>query len=196
MFVPADTSTFQDIIDILTTLLPQFTPDGFATLEAAAYPDPALVATSNITEDHDFTGTGIGDQFGRLEQAYGHFAHLAPVKQFLHSNAPSPSSSSYLCHLAVNGSFEGGADHGIHVSYLTYNVDVRYAASIEKVAGSIHAYWTSFIVRGEPNVLRGKRFSSRIMCPRWNGSGRVQMRVFCRLVGETFFEWKLYTPSR
>ena len=173
MFVPVGTATSEEFTAFFRTLLPALTDDDLEAL-SKAYLDPAIDPSSKFAEDRMGLGLGIGAQFRRLEQAYGHFAYLAPVKQQLHYSA-SGGAPVYLYHFAVNGSVKGGADHGNHVSYPTYNDDVRSSSkTIATIAGSMHAYWTSFIVTGDPNKVKGSKFKDRPEWPAYEiGSGRL-----------------------
>ena len=163
MFVPVGTATSEDFTDFFRTLLPALTDDDLKELDVA-YTDPAVNASSKFVEDRMGLGLGIKPQYRRVEQAYGHFAYLAPVKQQLHYSVAG-GAQAYLYHFAVNGSVQGGADHGNHVSYPTYNDEIRGSSkTIETIAGSMHAYWTSFIVTGNPNTVKGSKYKSR---PEW-----------------------------
>ena len=163
MFVPVGTATSEEFSDFFRTLLPALTEDDLKELDVA-YVDPAVNASSKFVEDRTGLGLGIEPQYRRVEQAYGHFAYLAPVKQQLHHSIDG-GARAYLYHFAVNGSVKGGADHGNHVAYPTYNDDVRGASkTIAEIAGSMHAYWTSFIVTGDPNAVKGSKFKDR---PEW-----------------------------
>jgi len=173
MFVPVETATSEEFTDFFRTLLPALTEDDLKDLDIT-YPDPAVNASSKFTEDRMGLGLGIKPQYKRVEQAYGHFAYVAPVKQQLHY-AIDNGARAFLYHFAVNGSVQGGADHGNHVSYPTYNADVRGSSkTIEQIAGSMHAYWTSFIVAGNPNTVRGSSFKDRPVWPVYEkGAGKL-----------------------
>lgn len=140
MFVPKQFSTNKDFRDFFHTLLPAL-PDADLNLLDLTYPDPLTHPDSKYRE----TRTGLAPQFKRLEQAYAHFAYIAPVRQTarLASAARAPV---YLYHFAVNSSVVGGANHGDQNDFSTYNQRIRLRSkSLERVSGSMHAYWTSFI---------------------------------------------------
>lgn len=89
----------------------------------------------------------LGKQFKRIEQAYAHFAYVAPVRQTARY-AADQGARVYLYRFAVNGSVVGGADHGDQNDFSTFTPRTRgRAESVEEVAGLMHGYWTSFITR-------------------------------------------------
>ncbi|KAH8599319.1 Carboxylesterase [Bisporella sp. PMI_857] len=181
MFVPSEAATSENFTSFFHTLLPGLNEEDLAALNHA-YPDPLIYPDSKFKEDrtwytHPLTGITIGPQFRRVEQAYGHFAYLAPVKQQLHYSVEG-SATAYLYHFAVNTSIKGGADHGDHVAYPTYDGNIRaLSKTIDTIAGSMHAYWTSFITTGDPNKIRGLKFRDR---PEWPAYAKVdgKMAVF------------------
>lgn len=72
----------------------------------------------------------------------------------------------FLYHWALNKTALLGANHGDQMRYQTYNKEVREISKAQdEVAGNFHAYCTSFITKGDPNVIKGK-FSNR---PEWKG---------------------------
>lgn len=158
MFVPASTATGKQFTNFFRTLLPGLSDKDVAKLNEM-YPDPLIHPSSKYRE----TRNGVGAQFKRIEQAYGHFAYTAPVRHTAHFAAIS-DVPVYLYHFAVSSSVKGGADHGSHQSFPTYNDEVRDVSdTIDEVTGSMHAYWTSFITTGDPNKIKG-RFPNR---PTW-----------------------------
>ena len=158
-FVPASTATGKQFTDFFRTLLPSLSDKDLAKLNEV-YPDP-LVDPSSPYKD---TRQGLGAEFKRTEAAYGHFAYTCPVRHTAHF-AASSDVPVYLYHFAVNSTVKGGADHGTHNPFPTYNQDIRDVSdTIEEVAGSMHAYWTSFITTGDPNKIPG-RFPKRPVWP-------------------------------
>lgn len=170
MFVPAGTATGEQFTDFFRTLLPGLSEQDLAKLDEM-YPDPLIHPSSKYRE----TRQGLGAQFKRIEQAYGHFAYTAPVRQTANF-AFANDMPVYLYHFAVSSSVKGGADHGSHTSFPTYGRDVRGVSdTIDEVTGSMHAYWTSFITAGDPNKVKG-RFPKRPIWPVYNpanGGGKL-----------------------
>ena len=163
IFVNHTFSTNEQFTSFFHTLLPKLTPTDMSTL-SATYPDPLTNATSPYQEFR--TGSDIGSQYTRLEQAYGHFAYVNPVRQTAHF--ASKDAPVWLYHFAVNSRYEGGADHGDHDSFVTYDMIIRdRSPSLREISAKMHAYWTSFITTGDPNSEEGRcrfnfqdRFSS------------------------------------
>ncbi|EHL03731.1 hypothetical protein M7I_0378 [Glarea lozoyensis 74030] len=97
------------------------------------YPDPLTDEKSTFKELR--TSDDIGPQYTRLEQAYGHFAYVNPVRQTVHY--ASKSAPVWLYRFEVNSRYEGGADHGDHDDFVTYNEDVRAESpSIREIRNS------------------------------------------------------------
>ncbi|TVY82248.1 Carboxylesterase 4A [Lachnellula suecica] len=161
MFVPSTLSKSQQFTAFFRTLLPGLSSEDLETLNKV-YPDPISHPTSKYAE----TRKGLAAQFKRVEQAYGHFAYIAPVRQTVNFAASGPAPI-YLYHFAANSSIRGGADHGDHASFVTYNKETKdISPTIAEIAGTMHAYWTSFITTGDPNKLGG-RFEDRPVWPKY-----------------------------
>jgi len=170
MFVPDQLSLGTEFRNFFRTLLPGLSEDDLGLLEIL-YPDPIIDATSPYKEDRK----GLGAQFKRLEQAYGQFAYVAPVRQTVQFAAQA-GVTAYLYHFDVGTTVKGRADHGTHNRFVTYNPDIREASkNLGEVSGLMHAYWTSFITTGDPNAVPG-RFKGRMKWPKYNpDEGRLLM---------------------
>ena len=171
MFVPEKaSSTPKQFTDFFRTLLPGLSEDDLTKLDEV-YPDPTRDPSSKYVE----TRKGLGAQFKRMEQAYGHFAYIAPVRQTVRF-ATAANAPIYLYHFAVNCSIKGGADHGTHAPFVTYDREIRDVSDdIDNISGTMHAYWTSFIATGDPNAVKG-RYLDRPQWPAYlHGSGKVVM---------------------
>ena len=150
MFVPETISTGRQFTQFFHTLLPTLSNKDLTKLDDL-YPDPLIDPSSKYRETRDM----VGPQFKRTEQAYGNFAYTCPVRHTGHFAAGEVPV--YLYHFAVSSSVKGGADHGSHNAFPTFNQEVRGVSdTIDEVAGSMHAYWTSFITTGDPNKVPGR----------------------------------------
>jgi len=110
------------------------------------------VKLPNSNSQH--TRGGLGAQFTRLEQAYGQFAYVAPVKQIAHFAAQGPAPV-YLYHFAASCSIQGGAGHGTYAPFVTFNEEIRERTRrLKQISRAMHAYWTSFIITGDPNKIK------------------------------------------
>jgi acetylcholinesterase len=180
MFVPKRVNEGRQFKDFFTTLLP-----GLRSLDidklAEVYPDPNLDPESPYVE----TRPGLGKQFKRLEQAYGQYAYIAPVRQTAHyfseaedDKTPWGSPPVYLYHFAAESSVNGGADHGSQGPWSSYMPDKRDKGKvIDEIAGSMHAYWASFVVSGDPNAVKG-RWEKRIHWPMYKEELGSKVMVF------------------
>ncbi|KAL4986281.1 Alpha/Beta hydrolase protein [Aspergillus falconensis] len=143
-------------------LLPQLTKEDLDTIDHL-YPDPSTDSTSPYVETR--TELGLGPQYKRIEAAYGHYAYVAPARHTVHFAASDPGSPPvYLYHWALPRTVIGRANHGDNMYYETYNDDVTGLSESQKeLSGTLHAYITSFITRGDPNAIKG-RYGTR---PEW-----------------------------
>ena len=104
MFTPPGISTPLAFTSFFRTLLPGLSETDLTTLEDL-YPDPSTDSSSIYRE----TRRGLGAQFKRTEQAYGHFAYVAPVKQTARFAANAENAAPvYLYHFAAESSARGG----------------------------------------------------------------------------------------
>lgn len=175
IFIDPTISTSDQFTAFFATLLPTFSANDLSALNEM-YPDPFTHPSSPYTERRQ----SLGRQFFRTEQAYGHYAYIAPVRQMAsfasNRTASNRTAPVYLYHYAVVSRKEGGADHGDHNDFVTYSDHIRnYSPSIKEISASMHAYWTSFITTGDPNA-EGGLAKDRPMWPKYNhtqGIGKV-----------------------
>jgi len=166
-FIQVSVSKSEEFTDFFRTLNPRFSEDDLKILDKT-YPDPAVDRSSKYLE----TRPRLGAQFKRLEQAYGHFAYVAPVRQTAHYAAAKVPT--YLYHFAVSSGVSTGANHGDHAAFATYSpIVVKASKTVEEISRLMNAYWTSFILSGDPNAVKG-RFPERPVWPAYvPGSGKV-----------------------
>jgi triacylglycerol lipase len=185
MFVPKDMSSSREFRSFYQTLLPNFSPPDLDELEKL-YPDPGLHSHSPYKE----TRAGLGAQFRRIEASYAHWAYIAPVRHTVHLASQQglekkdSSSPAYLYHFDVRTTRNGGANHTDQGPFVTFESSVtRKSFFQKKVAGFMHAYWTSFILTGDPNAVPGG-WPERPQWPAYHPIGGEKM-VF----GEGNDEW-------
>ncbi|KAM5344455.1 hypothetical protein ACJ41O_012991 [Fusarium nematophilum] len=136
-------------------LLPLLSKEDIDTIDKI-YPDPS------VSEDYKETREGMGAQYKRIEEAYAHYAYVAPVRQT--AELASPSAPVYLYHWALVTSVNNGAQHGDNMRYEACDPAVLAISPAQKeLAGTMNAYATSFITRGDPNAAGGN-YASR---PKW-----------------------------
>ncbi|KAJ5711976.1 CAZyme family CE10 [Penicillium malachiteum] len=141
-------------------LLPELSSSDLDTIDRL-YPDPGSDSTSPYLEIR--TGKGLGPQYKRIEAAYGHYAYVAPVRQTAQF-ASSQGAPVYLYNWAFPRTVVGRANHGDNMFYETFNSAITGLSESQKeLSGTLHAYLTSFIAKGDPNAIRG-RYGQR---PEW-----------------------------
>jgi len=174
-YVPSNISTSEGFTDFWHTLLPHYTPKDLKTINSL-YPDPATDPGSPYVEYRDMKALSIGPQFKRVEASYAHYAYICPVRQTAHiASSSSEQPPIFVFHWALNKTVKGGANHGDSMYYETFAEDVTsISESQREVSGVLHAYVTSFIVGGDPNVIKG-RWGDRERWERYEGKGEGVM---------------------
>ncbi|EME40594.1 hypothetical protein DOTSEDRAFT_177661 [Dothistroma septosporum NZE10] len=164
MYVPKKSQKSDDFTTFFAALLPQLSKADLKTL-AELYPDPAKTISSPYFDTRNLSDLGIGEQYKRVEAAYGHYAYVCSVRQTADFASKSQDPSVFLYHWAVNRTVFGGANHGDQMFYETMSPLVRNVSPThDEIARRFNSYVTSFIVTGDPNRLQGRKAVSR---PRW-----------------------------
>jgi carboxylesterase type B len=156
-----------EFTEFFKMLLPQLTEEDLATINKL-YPDPATIPSSQYQEDRQ----GVGAQYKRIEAAYAHYAYVAPVRQTAH--LASPQAPVYIYEWALESSIINGAGHGENMRYETMDpAPCNISATQKDLAGTLHAYVTSFICTGDPNGLV-KSYADR---PKWVSYDNAQPKI-------------------
>lgn len=114
------------------------------------YPDPLTNPDSPLKE----TREGLGAQFKRIENAYGHYAYVAPVRQT--AELAADSAPVYLFQWALEAWVVDGARHADNMRYEVCEPKVlKISKTQEEIARTLNAYVTSFIITGDPNAVKG-----------------------------------------
>ncbi|EEP76474.1 conserved hypothetical protein [Uncinocarpus reesii 1704] len=159
-FVPSDMEKSEEFTDFFRALIPPL-PASDTKILNHLYPDPLKHPESPYVDGRDID---VGAQYKRATAAYGQFAYICPVRQTAQLASEAQDAPVYLYHWALNKTVKGGASHGDQSEYEVYSPYVRRLSDAqEKIAGYIHAYFTSFITNGDPNKIQGK-YADR---PRW-----------------------------
>ncbi len=181
MFVPEDASTSKEFTNFFHTLLPSLSKYDLDLLNEV-YPDSLLGKDEKYKE----TEKRLGSQFTRLQQAYGHFAYIAPVLQTASFASSPPDSASsakdtppvYLYEFALPTKAILLAYHGSHSTFITHSPEIKHLPpTIKEMSDTMHAYWTSFILTGDPNAVKGK-LGDRDIWPTFHAEGKRDMIVF------------------
>ncbi|PCG96086.1 Carboxylesterase, type B [Penicillium occitanis (nom. inval.)] len=161
MYVDKTMSRPEQFRDFWHTLLPELSATDLDTVERL-YPDPSITDPKSPYVETRLEH-GLGAQYKRIEAAYGHYAYVAPVRQTAHF-ASSQGVPVYLYHWALARTVVGRANHGDNMYYETYSKHITSLSESQKeLSGTLHAYITSFITRGDPNAISG-RYAQR---PEW-----------------------------
>ncbi|OOF90941.1 hypothetical protein ASPCADRAFT_177925 [Aspergillus carbonarius ITEM 5010] len=172
-YVPRNISTSEEFTTFFHNLLPAYSSSDIQTINIL-YPDPATYPDSPYTETRPLS---IGPQFKRVEAAYGHYAYACPARQTAHFASSLSEEPIFLYRWALNKTVLGGANHGDQMEYETFNPTVRDISDTqEELAGVFHAYVTSFVVFGDPNVLGG-RWEGRPTWERYRAGKRTEEKM-------------------
>jgi carboxylesterase type B len=160
MYVVKSMSDPSQFRDFWHRLLPELSSSDLDTIDRL-YPDPSVDSASPYVETRGCQG--LGSQYKRIEAAYGHYAYVAPVRQTAEF-ASTQGVPVYLYNWALPRTVIGRANHGDNMYYETFNHDITGISESQKeLSGTLHAYITSFIAKGDPNAIIG-RYSQR---PQW-----------------------------
>ncbi|KAK6811633.1 hypothetical protein RU639_012543 [Aspergillus parasiticus] len=172
-YVPPSMSKSEEFTAFFQTLLPAYSASDIKTIDKL-YPDPVKDTSSPYV---DTRALPVGPQYKRVEAAYGHYAYACPVRQTAKFASAGQEPPVFLYRWALNKTVQGGANHGDQMAYETFNPEVRaISENQEKIAGTLHAYFTSFILSGDPNAIPGA-YAGR---PSWetydaSSSGRIMV---------------------
>ncbi|CAG8957883.1 hypothetical protein HYFRA_00000223 [Hymenoscyphus fraxineus] len=157
-YVPSTVDTPKEFEDFWRTLVPTLSEEEYKKINYL-YPDPSTNAKSPYIETRNID---VGSQYKRLEAAYANYAYICPVRATAHHASLGQEEPIYVYHWALNKTVQGGANHGDNQLYEAYARGAReFSSTQEKMSGTLHAYWTSFITQGgDPNKLQG-RFQDR-----------------------------------
>ncbi|PYH87871.1 extracellular lipase [Aspergillus ellipticus CBS 707.79] len=150
-YVPRTMNASAEFSEFFHALLPAYCEADIAQIEAL-YPDPDKYPASPYTETRPLP---LGNQFKRVEAAYGHYAYACPVRQTAALAAQFQDEPVWLYRWAMNKTVLGGANHGDQMEYETYSPAVRdLGQSQEDLAATFHDFVVNFVVSGDPNGPR------------------------------------------
>ncbi|KAB8071377.1 extracellular lipase [Aspergillus leporis] len=173
-YVPPSMSKPEEFAAFFRTLLPAYSEADIQTIDKL-YPDPSKNHTSPYVETRDIA---VGPQYKRVEAAYGHYAYACPVRQTAKFASAGQGPPVFIYRWALNKTVQGGANHGDQMAYETFNPEVRAISERqEEIAGTFHAYLTSFIVSGNPNAVTGE-YGDRPVWETYDASSSGRIMVF------------------
>lgn len=146
MYVDKQMSSPEQFTSFFRGLLPGLMKEDLNTINAL-FPDPSLGGGVYL-EDRK----GLGSQFRRVERAYATYAYSSPARHTAHFASNGQEAPVYLYHWANISSVQNGANHGDNMWYQFHDSKIAAVSATQKeLVGITHAYWTSFIVSGDPN---------------------------------------------
>lgn len=169
LYVNKKMATSSEFLDFWRTLLPQMSDADIQEIDRL-YPDPSKNPNSVYGETR--LAHGVSPMYKRIEAAYAQYAYVAPVRQtafFASENVPV-----YLYHWALQRDVIDGARHADNMFFEMRDPKIcAQSKSQNEMSGILHAYITSFICTGSPNMLAGA-FGSR---PEWKIYDRDDAKV-------------------
>ncbi|KAA8645395.1 putative extracellular lipase [Aspergillus tanneri] len=170
-YVPTNMSKSEEFTEFFHTLLPAFSDADLKTIDSL-YPDPARDPSSPYLETRNIS---VGSQYKRVEAAYGQYAYVCPVRQTARFASRGQKKPVFLYRWALNTTVQGGANHADQLPYEAFDPEVRgISPSQEEVSGMLHAYFTSFIIRGDPNAVSGA-YPDRPLWESYTPDGRIMI---------------------
>lgn len=167
----------KDFDNFFKTLLPGFNQTDLDEI-SACYPDPSQHPKSPYVD----TRTGLGRQFKRLARAYGDYAYISPVRQTAHyaSSLDRPDDREvWLYQFDANQSVADGAAHGRANPYIEFSKARTDLGGFQRgLAVQMHAYFSSFILCGNPNDVRKAPAENRTPWPSYGKKGSSAKMVF------------------
>ena len=177
IFTPHNAKKPTDFDNFFETLLPAFNKTDIAELNAI-YPDPSKDPLSPYVD----TRPGLGSQFKRLARAFGDYAYISPVRHTVHfaSTFERPDDApTFLYHFDANQSISDGAAHGRNEPYVVRAEEKMKLGGFQAgLAIQMHAYWSSFVLCGDPNNIRKAPADNRTPWPAYGKRGSSAKMVF------------------
>ena len=177
IFTPHYADEPTDFDNFFKTLLPAFNKTDMAELKAM-YPDPSKDPLSPYVD----TRPGLGSQFKRLARAFGDYAYISPVRHTVHfaSTFERPDDApTFLYHFDANQSVADGAAHGRNEPYVVRAEEKMKLEGFQAgLAIQMHAYWSSFVLCGDPNIIRKAPADNRTPWPAYGKRGSSAKMVF------------------
>ncbi|KAJ4397823.1 hypothetical protein N0V93_002060 [Gnomoniopsis smithogilvyi] len=146
LYVNKAMSKSDEFVEFFRNLLPLLSEEDLTTIDKL-YPDPTTIPTSPYVEDRE----GVGEQYKRIEAAYGHYAYVAPVRQT--GEFASESVPVYLYQWAAISTVLNGAQHADNMRYEVCDPKVMAVSKNQaELAKTLNTYVTNFIAKGNPNA--------------------------------------------
>lgn len=169
LYVNKKMSKSSEFLGFWKTLLPQLSEDDIQAINRL-YPDPNEIPDSVYKETR--LEYGVGPMYKRIEASYAQYAYVAPVRQtafFACESVPV-----YLYHWAMRRDVVDGARHADNMFYEVRESKIcALSKSQDELSGILHAYVTSFICTGSPNIFSGP-YETR---PEWKRYNRADPKV-------------------
>lgn len=170
LYVNRAMQTGAEFVDFFRTLLPLLSEEDLDTIDRL-YPDPATVPDSIYKEERK----GVGEQYKRIEAAYGHYAYVAPVRQTAEfASAGADGVPVYVYQWAAVSDVILGARHADNMRYEVCDpATVVVSKNQEALARAVNGYVTRFICSGDPNQEGEERWERYE-----GGTGKAGAMVF------------------
>ncbi|KAF8602860.1 triacylglycerol lipase FGL4 [Ceratobasidium sp. AG-I] len=166
-FVPHNLNTTAQFQQFFKTLAPAISDSQLATV-AELYPAPEVPGSP-------YANSLLSPQFSRVSAAYGDFAYIAQVQATAiyasaknvsvwkyHFAYPTPGAADYL-----------GVYHSSELQFVNAYLASKSTGEIAAQSKLMNAYWSSFIVSGNPN---GLNTNSTPTWPVYKATSQQQLR--------------------
>ncbi|KAB5591730.1 Carboxylesterase [Ceratobasidium theobromae] len=147
IFVPRNLNTTEQFQLFFKNLAPLISDSQLATV-AELYPGPEVPGSP-------YANSPLSPQFSRVNAAYGDFAYIAQVQAtaIYASKLGLPIWKYHFAHLTPSADLNLGVYHGSELPFVSASIAAAVPGELSDQAKLMNAYWSSFIVTGDPNKL-------------------------------------------
>lgn len=154
-FVPKNLNTTTEFQQFFKNLAPLLSDSQLQTV-AELYPAPEVTGSP-------YANSLLSPQFSRVSAAYGDFAYIAQVQAtaIYASKLKLPVWKYHFAHLTPGADAYLGVYHSSELAFVNAAIATRVPGEVADQAKLMNAYWSSFIVSGDPNKY------VNVTAPRW-----------------------------
>ncbi|KAF8602903.1 acetylcholinesterase [Ceratobasidium sp. AG-I] len=167
IFVPQNLNTTAQFQQFFKNLAPLISDSQLATV-ADLYPDPEAPGSP-------YANSPLSPQFLRVTAAYGDFAYIAQVQATsIYASSKDLSVWKYhFAHTTPGVAAYFGVPHGSELPFVNGKYVATSTGEIAAQSKLMNAYWSSFVVSGNPNAFSA---NSRLVWPAYKTTNEQQIR--------------------
>ncbi|KAH7341257.1 acetylcholinesterase [Rhizoctonia solani] len=165
---PRSLNTTDDFLGFLKRLLPSLSPSHLVRIEEL-YPSPELPGSP-------YANSPLSPQFLRIAAAYGDLSYIAQVQTtaIYASKFRAPVWKYHFDHLTPGAESWIGVNHTSELPFVSKLWANKFMGEAADQSRLMNAYWSSFIVSGDPNVHTPK---AAPFWPRYLINNQTELRL-------------------